>query len=118
MSKVTNFSTAVACIGVVGCTTLHGSIVGHSLMWCLIASLLRGTLVAILLLVLRTLLVLITLRVLATVPLIGWPLVPLLKTLLGISTRASVAPKSLPLELPLLGVHLLALIINYNSAVH
>jgi hypothetical protein len=41
-------------------------------------------------------------------------LVPLLKTLLRISTWTSVPPRSLPLELPLLGVHLLVLIINYN----
>jgi hypothetical protein len=84
----------------------------------MIASLLLGTLVAILLLVLRMLLVLVMLRVLAMVPLIGWPLVALLKTLLGISTWASVAPRSLPLELPLLGIHLLALIVNHNITVH
>ena len=42
MSIVTYFSTAVACIGVIGCTTLHWSIVGHPLACCRIASLLRG----------------------------------------------------------------------------
>jgi hypothetical protein len=56
--------------------------------------------------------------VLATIPLIGWPLVSLLKTLLRISTWAGVASRSLPLELPLLGVHLLALIVDYNSTIH
>jgi hypothetical protein len=75
-------------------------------------------LIAILLLVLGTLLVLVTLGVLATVPLIGWPLVSLLKTLLRISRWVAVASRSLPLELPLLGVHLLALIIDYNSMIH
>ena len=34
MSIVTYFSTAVACVGVIGCTTLHRSIVGHSLADC------------------------------------------------------------------------------------
>jgi hypothetical protein len=75
-------------------------------------------LIAILLLILGTLLVLVTLGVLSTVPLIGWPLVSLLKTLLRISMRAGVASRSLPLELSLLGIHLLALIVNYNSTVH
>jgi hypothetical protein len=75
-------------------------------------------LVAILLWVLRAPLVLVPLRVLAMVPLTGWPLVSLLKTLLRISTRTSVYSRSLPLELPLLGVHLLVFIINYNSTIH
>jgi hypothetical protein len=90
VSIVTSLSTVIASIGVVvGCTTLHRNIVGHSLAWCLIARLLLGALlvlVAILLWVLGTLLVLVPLGVLATVPLIGWPLVSLLKTLLRIST--------------------------------
>jgi hypothetical protein len=29
-----------------------------------------------------------------------------------------VASRSLPLELPLLGIHLLALIVDYNSTIH
>jgi hypothetical protein len=65
VSIVTNLSTAIASIGVVvGCTTLHRNMVGHSLAWCLIARLLLGALlvlVAILLWVLRTLLVLVSL---------------------------------------------------------
>jgi hypothetical protein len=81
MSVVSNFSTAVASVGiVVGCTTLHRNIVGHSLTWCLVAGLLLGALlilIAILLWVLGTLLVLAPLRVLATVPLIEWSLVSL-----------------------------------------
>ena len=70
MSIVTYFSIAVACIGVIGCTTLHRSIVGWSLACCRIASLLRGTLITILLLVLRALLELIPLRILTTVSLV------------------------------------------------
>ena len=70
MSIVTYFSTAVACVGVVGCTTLHGSIVGQSLACCWISGLLRGTLITILLLVLRALLELVTLRILTTVSLV------------------------------------------------
>jgi hypothetical protein len=45
-------------------------------------------------------------------------LVSLLKTLLRISTRTGVSSRSLPLELPLLGVHLLAFIIDYNSTIN
>ena len=37
MSIVTYFSASVAGIGIVGCTTLHRSIVGHSLACCRIA---------------------------------------------------------------------------------
>ena len=118
MSIVTYFSTVVACIGVIGCTTLHRSIVGRSLACCQIASLLRGMLITILLLVLRALLELTTLRILTTVSLVRWSLIPLLKTLLGISTWVGVASRSLPLKPPLLGFHLFALIVDHNSAVH
>jgi hypothetical protein len=68
--------------------------------------------------VLGALLVLVPLGVLAFVPLVGWPLVPLLKTLLRESSRASVATRRLSLELPLLEVHFLTLVINYNGTVH
>jgi hypothetical protein len=118
MSIVTYFSIVVACIGVIGCTTLHWSIVGHSLACCRIASLLRGTLVTILLLVLRALLELVTLRILTMVSLVRWSMTPLLKTLMGIGTWACVASRSLPLKPPLLGFHLFTLIVNHNSAVH
>ena len=118
MSIVTYFSTAVACIRVIGCTTLYRSIVGHSLACCRIASLLRGMLITILLLVLRALLELITLRVLTMVSLVRWSLIPLLKTLLGIGTREGVASRSLPLKPPLLSFHLFVLIVNHNSVVH
>ena len=83
MSIVTYFSIAVACVGVIGCTTLHKSIVGHSLACCRITGLLRGTLITNLLLVLRALLELVTLRILTMVSLVRWSLIPLLKTLLG-----------------------------------
>jgi hypothetical protein len=99
VSIVTNLSTVIASIGVVvGCTTLHQNIVGHSLAWCLIARLLLG--------------------VLAPVPLTRWLLVSLLKTLLRIGTWVGVASKSLQLELPLHGIHLLVLIVDYNSTIH
>ena len=97
MIIVTYFSTAVASVGVIGCTTLHRSIVGHSLACCRIAGLLRGTLISKLLLVLRALLELTALRILTTVSLVRLSLIPLLKTLLGISTWVSVTSRSLPL---------------------
>ena len=52
------------------------------------------------------------------VPLIWWSLVPLLKGLLRVGVWTSVASRGLPLKPPLLGFHLLALIVNHNSAVH
>ena len=118
MSIVTYFSTVIAGIGIVGCTTLHRSIIGHSLACCRIAGRLRGKLISKLLLVVGALLELIPLRILTTVSLVRWSLIPLLKTLLGIGTRAGVTSRSLPLKPPLLGFHLFALIINHNSAVH
>jgi hypothetical protein len=75
-------------------------------------------LVAELLWVLRTLLVRVPLGVLDFVPLVGWPLVPLRKTLLRESSRATVATRRLSLELPLLEVHFLALVIYHNGTVH
>ena len=118
MSIVAYFSTSVIGIGIVGCTTLHRSIVRHSLACCRIASLLQGTLISKLLLILRALLELVPLRILTTVSLMSWSLIPLLETLLGISTWASVASRSLPLEPSLLSFHLLALIVNHDSAIH
>jgi hypothetical protein len=75
-------------------------------------------LVAKLLWILRTLLVRVSLRVLASVPLVGWPLVSLWKTLLWESSRASVATRHLSLELPLLEVHFLMLVIYHNGTIH
>jgi hypothetical protein len=53
-----------------------------------------------------------------TVPLIGWPMVPLLETLLGVGTLVIVASRGLSLKPPLLGIHFLVLIVNHNRAVH
>jgi hypothetical protein len=75
-------------------------------------------LVAELLWVLRTLLVRVPLGVLAFVPLVGWPLIPLRKTLLWESSRASAATRLLSLELSLLEVHFLALVIYRNGTIH
>jgi hypothetical protein len=75
-------------------------------------------LVAKLLWVLRTMLVRVPLGVLASVPLVGWPLVSLWKTLLWERSRASVATRRLPLELPLLEVHFLTLVIYHNGTIH
>ena len=64
---VTHITTTVASIGVVCHCCLHQSIVGHTRTWCLGVSLLLGSLITKLLLVLGTLLilVLVALRVLA-----------------------------------------------------
>ena len=83
-----------------------------SLSWCLLTTLLLRMLFAILLLVR------VALRVLTTIPLIGWSLKPLLETLLRIGTRTSIAPRGLSLKPPLLGLHLLALVVNNNSVIH
>jgi hypothetical protein len=92
---VSHLSTVVACIGVAWSATLDWGIVGHSLTWCLVASLmLLGALLILvvkLLWVLRTLLVRVPLGVLASVLLVGWTLVSLWKTLLRENSRASVA---------------------------
>jgi uncharacterized membrane protein len=119
---VSYLSTVVTGIGVAWGATLAWSIVGHSLTWRLIGSLLLlGTLLALvtkLRWVLGTLLVLVPLGILAFVPLVGWPLVPLRKTLLRESSRASAATRRLFLELPLLAVHFFTLVINHNSTIH
>ena len=125
---MSHLSAAVTGIGVAaGCYTLARSIVGHSLAWCLVAGLLLGallTLIAILLLgtllvlVVVLLVVLRALRELTMVPLIQWSLITLRESLLRIHTWASVAARRLPLELSLLCVHLLALVVDDNSAVH
>ena len=86
-------------------TGLHGSVVRRSLSWCLRATLLL------------TLLELV-LRVLTMIPLIGWSLVPLLEALLRVGARTSIASRGLSLKPPLLSLHLLALVVNNNSAIH
>jgi len=125
---VSHLSTVVTGIGVAaGCCTLARSIVGHSLAWCLVVDLLlEALLTLIVILLLGMLLVLMAvllvvlraLRKLTTVPLIRWPLIALRESLLRICTWASVAARRLLLELPLLRVHLLAIVVEDNSAVH
>ena len=80
--------------------------------WTLAVNLLLRVLVAILLLVLRPLLI----RV--AISLIRWSLVPLLRALLQVGTLAGVACRCLSLKPLPFGIHLLALIVNYNSAIH
>ena len=93
-------------------TSLHKSIVGCSLLWCLLTTLLLRTLIAILLLVL------VALRVLTMIPLIGWSLKPLLEALLRVGARMSITSRGLSLKPPLLGLHLFALVVNNNSVIH
>ena len=102
----------IAYVGGARCTGLHGSVVRHSLSWCLLATLLLGELIHILLLVRRTLLVLVP------IPLIRWSLVPLLEALLRIGVRMGITPRGLSLKPPLLSLHLFAPIINNNRAIH
>ena len=112
VSIMPNFSTPISYVGGARCTGLHGSVVGRSLSWCLLTTLLLGMLIAILLLVR------VALRVLTTIPLIGWSLVPLLEALLRVGARTSIAPRGLSLKPPLLGLQLFALIVNNNSVIH
>ena len=57
--QVTLFTIAEALVGSARGTSLHGGVARRSLSWCLLATLLLGTLIAILLLVWWTLLVLV-----------------------------------------------------------
>ena len=120
MVIVTHLTTMVASIEVVCHCCLHRSIVGHIRTWCLGVSLLLGSLITKLLLVLGTLLVLVLVarRVLALIPLTRGPLVPGRKALLRKHVCTSFAARCLPLNLPLLSIHLFALIVNHNSVVH
>ena len=115
---MTLFSTTETLVGSARGTSLHGSVVRRSLSWCLLSTLLLGTLTAILLLVQWTPLVLVALSVLTTIPLIGWSLVPLLEALLRIGAQTSIASRGLSLKPPLLSLHLFALIVNNNNAIH
>ena len=112
VSIMPNFSTMIAYVGGARCDGLHGSVVRCSLSWCLLATLLLGMLIAILLLVQ------VALRVLTMIPLIGWSLVPLLEALLRIGVQTGITFRGLSLKPPLLGLHLFALIVNNNSAIH
>ena len=115
---MTLFSTMEILVGSARGTGLHESVVRRSLAWCLLATLLLGTLIAILLLVRWTLLVRVALRVLTMIPLIRWSLVPLLEALLRVGAWTSITPRGLSLKPPLLGLHLFPLIVNNNSAIH
>ena len=112
VSIMPNFSTMIAYTGGTRCTGLHGSVVRCSLSWCLLATLLLGVLISILLLVL------VALRVLTMIPLIGWSLEPLLEAMLRVGARTSITSRGLSLKPPLLGLHLLALVVNNNSTIH
>ena len=116
--QVTLFTIAETLVGSARGTGLHGSVVRHSLSWCLLATLLLGILITILLRVRWMLLVWVALRVLTTIPLIGWSLVPLLETLLRIGAWTGITSIGLSLKPPLLGLHLLALVVNNNSVIH
>ena len=52
------------------------------------------------------------------IPLIRWSLVPLLEALLRIGVRTGIIPRGLSLKPPLLGLHLLALVVNNNGMIH
>ena len=52
------------------------------------------------------------------IPLIEWSLVPLLEALLRIGVQTGITPRGLSLNPPLPGLHLFALIVNNNSAIH
>ena len=101
---VTFFPTTETLAGSARGTSLHGSVVRRSLAWCLLTTLLLGTLITILLLVQ------VALRVLTMIPLIGWSLVPLLEALLRIGVWTSIAPIGQSLKPPLLSLHLFALL--------
>ena len=115
---MTLFTIAETLVGSARGTGLHGSVVGCSLAWCQLTTLLLGTLIAILLLIRWALMVRIALRILTMIPLIGWSLVPLLEALLRVGVWMSIASRGLSLKPPRLGLHLFALVVNNNSLVH
>ena len=107
---VSLFSTMKTLVGGVRGTSFHGSRIGVPLTWHLLTTLL--------LTLLSLMLKLIALRVWSTVPLIRWPLVPLLGALWRIVALMSVAFRGLSLKPLPFSIHLLALIFNHNSAVN
>ena len=68
--QMTLFTIVKTLVGSARGTGLHGSVVRRSLSWCLLATLLLGTLIAILLLIRWALLIQVALRVLTMIPLI------------------------------------------------
>ena len=110
--EVTFFATTETLAGGARSTSLHRSVVGRSLSWCLLTTLLLRTLIN------NLLLVWVAPRILTMIPLTGWSLKPLLEVLLRIGTRTSIAPRGLSLKPPLLGLHFFALIVNNNGTIH
>ena len=115
---VTLFTIAETLVRSARGTGLHGSVVRRSPSWCLLATLLLGTLIAMLLLVQWMLLIRVALRVLTMIPLIGWSLVPLLEALLRVGARIGITSRGLSLKHPLLSLHLFALVVNNNGMIH
>ena len=109
---MTLFTIAKTLVGSARGTSLHGSVVGRSLSWCLLTTLLLKALIAILLLIL------VALRVLTMIPLIRWSLEPLLEALLKVGARTGITSRGLSLKPPLLGLHLFELIVNNNDTIH
>jgi len=116
IGQVTFFSISETLVGGIGSTGLHWSIIGRTLALRLIPILLRRALVTILRLEWGTLRELIAKRDLTAIPLTRRR--PLLITLLETSTRTSVTIRSLSLKPFPLGIHLLALVVHHDSAVH
>jgi hypothetical protein len=114
--QVTFFPTSKTLVGGIGSTGLHWSIIGRTLMLRLIPTLLRRALVTILQLEWGTLWELIAERDLTMIPLTRRR--PMLITLLKTSTRTSVTTRSLSLKPFPLGIHLLALVVHHDGAVH
>jgi hypothetical protein len=114
--QMTLFTTSKTPIGGIRNTSLHGSVVGRALTLRLIPILLLRVLVDILGLVQGTLQDLIMCRELSRIPLTRW--VPLLITLLETSTLTSVATRGLSLKPFSLSIHLLALVVHHNGAIH
>jgi hypothetical protein len=113
---MTLFTTSETPVGGIKNTSLHESVVGRALTLRLIPILLLRALVDILWLVLGTLRELIACRKLSMIPLTRW--IPLLITLLETSTLTSVATRGLSLKHFPLGIHLLALVVHHNCAIH
>ena len=107
-----NLSTPITYVGGARCASLHGNVVGCSLSWCLLTTLLLGTLVVILLLVW------VALRILTMIPLTRWSLEPLLEALLRVGAQMGIISKGMSLKPSLLGLHLFPLIVNNNGVIH
>jgi hypothetical protein len=114
--QMTLFTTSKTPVGGIRNTSLHGSVVGRALTLGLIPILLLRALVDILWLVRGTLRELIACQKLSMIPLTRW--IPLLITLLETSTLTSVATRGMSLKPFPLVIHLLALVVHHNCAIH